>query len=106
MVIAQFLRDHYQFVLVVVAQLADTLTFLPAVTRVGIGAERNALVRHLYVTMGPLGPLLLKGVSVVIVLAAMWWIRERHPKRTLPVAFLVIGAGLLGAWSNVAFGLI
>jgi hypothetical protein len=106
LLVAEFLRQRYLFILVVLAQAADTLTFLPAVARVGIGAERNILVRHLYMTLGPIGPVLLKSASIGIVLAALWWVQQRHPTRIKPVVALVVVAGLFGAWSNVAFGLV
>jgi hypothetical protein len=99
-------REKLVFLAVVVAQLLDTLTFVPAVARVGIDAEHNILVRHLYVTMGPAGPLLLKVAAIGIVIAALTWIHRRYPRRLVPVALVVVAAGLFGAWSNVAFGLI
>ena len=104
--VAEVVRQRALFVVVVVAQALDTLTFLPAVARVGIGAERNALVRHLYLTIGPIGPVLLKVASIGVVIAALWWVQQRHPTRVKPVVGLVVVAGLFGAWSNVAFGLV
>jgi hypothetical protein len=98
-------REKALFLIVVVAQLCDTLTFLPAVARVGISAERNLLVRHLYLSIGPAGPLLLKVASIGIVIAALCLLRTRFPRRLLPVALFVAAMGLFGAWSNIRFGL-
>jgi hypothetical protein len=102
---AHLWRDRFVILAVVLAQLCDTLTFMPAVARVGISAEHNILVRHLYMSFGPAGPLLLKVFSIAVVLAALFWIRSRYPARLLGVALLVGCVGLVGAWSNVAFGL-
>ena len=99
-------REKAVFFVVVIAQLCDTLTFIPAVARVGIAAERNALVRHLYSSIGPAGPLLLKVASIGIVIAALCLLRTRFPRQLLPVACLVVAIGLFGAWSNVAHGLL
>ena len=55
-----FQRNWQLFAVVVTAQLSDLATFLMGIARVGIGAEQNALVRHLYETFGALGPLLMK----------------------------------------------
>jgi hypothetical protein len=106
LLVAAFVRQHFMFLAVVIAQAADTLTFLPAVARVGISAERNMLVRHLYLNVGPLGPVLLKAGSIAIVLVALWWVQQRYPTRVRPIVALVVAAGLFGAWSNVAFGLV
>ena len=73
-------REHAVLIAVVIAQSLDTLTFLPAVTRVGIEAERNILVRHLYVSYGPAGPILLKLAAIAVLVAALLWIRSRFPK--------------------------
>ena len=104
--LARTLRKNWLIVAVIAAQLCDTLTFLPAVARVGIDAEHNVLVRHLYLSFGPVGPVLLKIVAILIVLAALGWIRARFPARLGPVVAIVVAAGLFGAWSNVAYGLI
>ena len=55
---------------VVVAQLLDLATFVPAVARVGIGAESNPFARTLYQSAGPLGPAALKAAAVAIMLLA------------------------------------
>ena len=43
------------FVAVAAAQLLDLATFIPAVARVGIGAESNPVARALYGLIGPWG---------------------------------------------------
>jgi len=99
-------REKALFVVVIIAQLLDTLTFMPAVARVGIEAERNVLVRHLYLSIGPAGPLLLKVASLGILIAALCLIRMRFPRQLLPVAIFIAGFGLFGPWSNITFGLL
>lgn len=44
-----------RYVAVAVAQLLDLATFVPAIARVGIGAESNPLARTLHLSVGPLG---------------------------------------------------
>lgn len=99
-------REHAVLVAVVIAQALDTLTFLPAVTRVGIQAERNFLVRHLYVSYGPAGPILLKLAAIAVLVAALLWIRSRFPKAVPLVAFAIAAVGLVGAWSNLSSGVL
>jgi threonine/homoserine efflux transporter RhtA len=94
------------FAAVAVAQLLDLVTFLPAVARVGIGAESNPLARTLYLTAGPLGPTALKAAAVAIMLLALLRVARRFPAYTLPSAALLLGIGLVGAASNLLFGLL
>jgi threonine/homoserine efflux transporter RhtA len=82
------------------------VTFLPAVARVGIGAESNPLARTLYLTAGPLGPTALKAAAVAIMLLALLRVARRFPAYTLPSAALLLGIGLVGAASNLLFGLL
>jgi threonine/homoserine efflux transporter RhtA len=94
------------FAAVAVAQLLDLVTFLPAVARVGIGAESNPLARTLYLSAGPGGPAALKAAAVAIMLLALVRVARRFPAYAVPSAALVLGIGLLGAASNLAFGLL
>jgi hypothetical protein len=94
------------FVAVAVAQLLDLATFVPAVARVGIGAESNPLARTLYLSAGPLGPAALKAAAIAIMVMALVRVARRFPTYTLPSAALVVGIGLFGATSNVLFGLL
>ncbi len=91
---------------VVAAQLLDLATFVPAVARVGIGAESNPLARSLYPLDGPLGPALLKTAAVAIIFLALLRVERRFPAFALPSAALLIGIGLFGAASNLVFGLL
>jgi len=94
------------FVAVAVAQLLDLATFVPAVARVGIGAESNPLARTLYLSAGPLGPAALKAAAIAIMVMALVRVVRRFPAYVLPSAALVVGIGLFGATSNVLFGLL
>jgi hypothetical protein len=94
------------FAAVVAAQLLDLATFLPAVARVGIGAESNPLARMLYQVVGPWGPAFLKAIAITIMLFALARIVRRFPRLTVPSGVLVVMIGLLGAGSNLAFGLL
>jgi hypothetical protein len=94
------------FAAVAAAQLMDLATFVPAIARVGIGAESNPLARTLYLSVGPLGPAALKAAAITIMLMALVRVVRRFPTYTLPSAALVVGIGLFGATSNVLFGLL
>ena len=86
---------------VVVAQLLDLLTFVPAVARVGIGAESNPLAQVLYLSAGPLGPALLKAGAIVVMLLALHRVVRRFPRYALGSAALLVAVGLAGAASNL-----
>lgn len=91
---------------VVMAQVLDLLTFIPAVARVGIGAESNPLAQVLYLSAGPLGPALLKVAAIVVMILAMSRVVRRFPRYARPSAALLVGIGLLGASSNLLNGLV
>lgn len=91
---------------VAVAQLLDLATFLPAVGRMGIGAESNPLARALYLSIGPLGPAALKAGAIAIILLAMLRVARRFPAYAVPSAALAMGIGVVGASSNILFGLL
>jgi hypothetical protein len=94
------------FAAVAAAQVLDLATFLPAVARVGLGAESNPLARMLYEWNGPLGPAALKAAAIAIMLLALARVVLRFPAFALPSAALVVAIGLAGAASNVLFGLL
>lgn len=94
------------FAAVIVAQLLDLATFVPAVARVGIGDESNPFARTLYQSVGPLGPAALKAAAITIMLLALVRVARRFPTYVLPSAALVAGIGLFGATSNLLFGLL
>ena len=85
--------------------MLDLATFLPAVARVGIGAESNPFARALYMSFGPAGPALLKVTAITVIVAALLWVARRYPTRLLPAALLAAGIGCAGFASNIAFGL-
>jgi len=90
---------------VIAAQLLDLATFVPAVARVGIGAESNPLARSLYMLQGPFGPALLKAAAISVMLLAMLRVERRFPNLVLPSAVVLVAIGLVGAASNLLFGL-
>jgi len=94
------------FAAVAVAQLLDLVTFLPAVSRVGIGAESNPVASVLYRSLGPLGPTALKAAALAVMIMALIRVVQRFPTFVLPSAALVVGIGLFGAASNVLYGLL
>ncbi len=91
---------------VVAAQLFDLATFLPAVAKVGIGAESNPLARSLYALQGPGGPALLKAAAIFVMLLALMRVQRRFPSLAVPSAAVLIAIGLIGATSNLVFGLL
>jgi hypothetical protein len=99
-------RYRLALAVAVIANILDTVTFLPAVARVGIGAESNPVVRELYLAFGPLGPVALKAFAIVAVILALQWTIVRFRGMVWPPAFLAGALGLVGAYSNVAFGLL
>jgi hypothetical protein len=96
---------RYLLAIVAIAQLCDLLTFLPAVGRVGIGAEQNPLARYLYELLGAAGPAALKVAVVVALLALLTRVVQRYPRLWAPPVVLAVALGALGTWSNVVFGL-
>jgi hypothetical protein len=99
-------QNATMFIVVAVAQLLDLVTFVPAVARVGIGAESNPLARTLYLSAGPLGPAGLKVAAIAIMLMFLARVMRRFPTYVVPSAALLIGIGLVGAGSNLLFGLL
>ena len=94
------------FALVVVAPLLDLATFVPAVARVGIGAESNPLARTLYQLDGPIGLAALKAAAIAVMLLALVRVTRRFPAYALPSALIVVALELAGIASNVFFGLL
>ncbi len=99
-------RYPAMFAVVVVAQLLDLATFVPAVARAGIGAESNPLARALYLSAGPIGPAALKVGAIAIMLLVLMRILRRFPRYSLPPSALLVAIGLAGAGSNLVFGLL
>jgi threonine/homoserine efflux transporter RhtA len=93
------------YVTVALAQLVDLLTFIPAVSKVGIGAESNPLARSLYHAVGAVGPAGLKVAAISIMIVALARVVRRFPRFVLPSAAVIVAIGLFGAGSNILFGL-
>jgi len=74
------------------AQMADLVTFVVAVTFLGIGMELNPIVRHLWVL--PLGLLWLIGLKAIVVASAL------ATRNKWITAFGTV-VGWIGALSNV-----
>ena len=88
---------------IVVAQLADLVTFLVGVAHTGPYAEQNPLVRALYITSGAVGPTLLKVAMLGLVIYLLVRLSERYQLRgAAPAALLVVLVGLIGVWGNVS----
>lgn len=98
-------RTRWLFLAVIATQVADLVTFLPAIARVGIGAEQNPVARALFVTLGTTGPVMLKIGATAVVLVLLWRVAVRFPAFAGRSALIAVSLGLLGAWSNVVFGL-
>jgi len=94
------------FVVVATAQILDLVTFIPAVARAGVGAESNPLARALYFSAGAWGASGLKVAAIAIMVLILARVLRRFPAHALPSVALVTGIGLLGATSNVLFGLL
>ncbi len=90
--------------IVTAAQLLDLATFIPAVARVGIGAESNPLARTLYLSAGPIGPAALKAATIAILLLALLRVVRRFPSYAIPSGAFMAGIALFGAASNLLFG--
>ena len=106
MLLSASLRNQRLLLIVIVAQFADLVTFLPAINRVGIGAEQNPIVRDLFLAMGAAGPAAFKVCASVAVVALLYRVAVRYPNLAGRSCMVAVGLGLLGAWSNIAFGLV
>jgi hypothetical protein len=83
------------------AQFLDYATFVAMVGRHGIDAELNPLVVFLFERLGLAGVTLAKAASVLLAAStAMLVIRRRRTLGSVVLGF-GIGAGLLGALSNL-----
>jgi threonine/homoserine efflux transporter RhtA len=98
-------RTRWLFLAVIVTQVADLATFLPAIARVGIGAEQNPIARTMFMTLGAAGPIVLKIGATGVVLILLWRVADRFPAFAGRSTLVAVLLGILGAWSNVTFGL-
>jgi hypothetical protein len=83
-----------------IAQLADAVSFAIGITRLGIGAEANGWMRFLYDAGGMPAVMALKCgailLSIAILVAAAW----RYPRLVILGGATGTSLGLLGAFSN------
>jgi hypothetical protein len=100
-----FARTWKLLAVVVVSQLCDLSTFLMGIARVGIEAESNPLVRHLYEAYGAAGPLLLKLGTMGTILPLLWFVAARYNARILAPTFLAVSISLIGIYGNFAHGI-
>lgn len=82
---------------IIVAQLADLLTFLMAASVYGISGEANVLMGWLYVNLGWWAVVLLKVIAAV---GYASWVGSRHGAVRALGIIAGIGLGLLGAAVN------
>jgi hypothetical protein len=84
-----------------VAQAADAFTFLRMISDHGPATEANPLVAS-FLAGGQVLPLLVaKAGLVALVVGVVALAAVRHPVVAATVATLAVGAGLVGAWSNL-----
>ena len=85
---------------VLVAQLADAISFGYGVSRFGIQLEANALMRGAYEVAGFAGVYLFKGAAVLTVITMLVLARQRYPRFVKYGAIAATAMGLLGAFVN------
>ena len=83
------------------AQAADAVTFLRMVRDLGPVAEANPLVAALAHGDHLLPLMIAKAGLVSLVVGVVALAAVRYPLVAAVVATLAVGAGLVGAWSNV-----
>lgn len=86
----------------VLAQLADALTFTLGVSRFGIGLETNTIALSLYLASGLDAVLLLKGAVVVATIGLMVLAAHRFPRLLIWGGAVATSLGLLGFATNAA----
>lgn len=85
---------------VLVAQLADAISFGYGVSRFGIQLEANALMRGAYEVAGFAGVYLFKGAAVAAVVGMLYLARDRFPRFVKLGGIVATAMGLLGALVN------
>lgn len=88
--------------LLLYAQATDLITFMLAVTALGIGGEINPLAHLLYGNAGLLGIAAFKAGIIGIVALAIVPLRKKRPRLFGGVAVFGIIFGSVGALANVA----
>ncbi len=86
----------------VLAQLADALTFTVGVSRFGIGLESNGLAATLYELSGLAGVLAAKGGVIVATLAVLVATASDYPRLLVWGGAAATSLGLLGFAANTA----
>ena len=84
----------------VLAQLADALTFTVGVSRFGIDLESNAFAAYLYHSTGLDGVLLAKGAVLVTTIGLMVVAAHRFPRLLVWGGAAATSLGLLGFATN------
>lgn len=87
---------------VVLAQVADAISFAIGVSRLGIGVEGNPLMRAAHDVGGTVGVLGIKGIAITLVLAMLVTAGPRFPRFATLGSYVAIGLGLFGAVMNAA----
>jgi hypothetical protein len=93
-----------QFIILglLVAQVADALTFAIGVSRIGIEYERNAVAAALYALGGIGGVMVLKVVGVVTAIGLLVYAARRFPRVLFLGGATGTSLGLLGFLANTA----
>jgi len=99
---ASHVRVALHPVRLVLAQLADALTFTLGVSRFGIGLESNGLAVGLYRAAGLDGVLVAKGAAVLAALAIVTYAVDRFPRLVVWGGAVATSVGLLGFVANTA----
>jgi hypothetical protein len=87
---------------VVLAQLADALTFTIGVGRFGIGIESNGIAAALYHVSGLTGVLAVKGGVIISAIALMVFAVPNFPRLLVWGGAAATSLGLLGFAANSA----
>lgn len=86
--------------LLLVAQLADAISFVIGVPVVGIHGEANGIARLAFDAGGVSGVILLKGAGILATLAILVYSAPRFPRMALAGASTALAFGVLGALLN------
>lgn len=86
----------------VLAQLADALTFTIGVSRFGIDLESNGFAAMLYKSSGLYGVLLAKGLVLLTTIGLMVIAADRFPRLLVWGGAAATSLGLLGFAANAA----
>jgi hypothetical protein len=87
--------------LLILAHMADYLTFLVMVTRHGMSAELNPLVVTLAEEHGLLVLTVAKVAAVVLAASSVLIVARTRPRLAGSVLVIAVALGGLGAWSNI-----